>query len=114
MTDNYTSPSNAHQREPMRVNDVEKRWNDPAALRQALTYCLVVVVMAVAAGGLFAGTDQPIWAWAVPVVFLAGGIGALVQAYRIWRRGGRWPIWQGAGWLLFALMLATLALPVAG
>jgi len=114
MTDNNASrETDTHPRQLMQVNDVEKRWNDPAAVQRAAGYCIIVAVLAAIAGGIYLGTDQSLWAWAVPAVFLAGGIGALVEAYRLWRGGGRWPIWQGAGWLLLSLMLATLALPVA-
>lgn len=33
-----------------------------------------------------------------------GGVAAFVETYRIWRAGGPWWIWQGAGWALFILM----------
>lgn len=97
----------------MGVNDVEKRWKDPRAFRAAVAYCFAVIGVAAVVGALHVVTDAAAWAWALPAIFLAGGLGALIQAYRIWKRGGQWPIWQGAGWLLFALMLATLVLPVA-
>jgi hypothetical protein len=109
---NVSRRTETHSRRSMEVNDVEKRWNNPAALRRASGYCLVVGVIAAVVAGIYLSTEHILWALAVPVVFLVGGIGALVEAYRIWRRGGAWPIWQGAGWLLFALMLATMALPV--
>ena len=49
----------------------------------------------------------------VPVILFVGGVGALVQAYRVWRAEGVWPIWQGAGWFLLLLMLVCLGVPVA-
>lgn len=50
-----------------------------------------------------------------PLILLLGGIGAFVRTYRIWRAGGRWWIWQGAGWFLLMLMLVelTMTAPVA-
>lgn len=94
------------------TNDVEKRWNDPDAFRGAATYVGATVVIAgiwlvialtVGSGGLA-------WTFGVTAILLCGGIGALIRAYRAWTRGGSWPIWQGAGWFLFALMLASLGL----
>jgi hypothetical protein len=41
---------------------------------------------------------------------LLGGIGAFVRTYRVWRAGGRWWIWQGAGWFLLVLMLLELTM----
>lgn len=94
------------------TNDVEKRWNDPAALRGAGVYVTGVVVIAgiwlVIA--LTVGSAELAWTFGVTAILLCGGVGALIRAYRVWRRGGSWPIWQGAGWLLFALMLASLGL----
>jgi hypothetical protein len=41
----------------------------------------------------------------VPTAILAvGGITAFVATYRVWRRGGEWRVWHGAGWALFILM----------
>ena len=50
-----------------------------------------------------------------PLILLLGGIGAFVRTYRVWRAGGRWWIWQGAGWFLLVLMLVelTMTAPVA-
>jgi hypothetical protein len=45
-----------------------------------------------------------------PLILLLGGIGAFVRTYRVWRAGGRWWIWQGAGWLLLVLMLVELTM----
>lgn len=42
------------------------------------------------------------------LLLLLGGIGAFVRTYRVWRMGGRWWIWQGAGWFLLVLMLVML------
>ncbi|ORM33407.1 hypothetical protein [Williamsia sp. 1135] len=94
------------------TNDVEKRWNDPAAFRGAALYVVAVVLVAAVwlVVALTVGSGGFTWTFGVTVILLCGGIGALVQAYRVWKRAGTWPIWQGAGWFLFALMLASLGL----
>ena len=94
------------------TNDVEKRWHDPAAFRTAVKFDSAVIVAAGLALIAFAVTRQVFIAVLVPGFLFLGGVGAFVQTYRVWRRGGTWPIWQGAGWFLFALFL--LALPFAG
>ncbi|MEU4811365.1 hypothetical protein AB0H20_19380 [Nocardia fluminea] len=43
-------------------------------------------------------------------ILLLGGIGAFVRTYQRWRAAGSWRTWQGAGWFLFILMTAYLAL----
>ncbi len=50
-----------------------------------------------------------------PLILLVGGLGAFVRTYQVWRAGGRWWIWQGAGWFLLVLMLVvlTMTVPVA-
>jgi xanthine/uracil permease len=97
----------------MNRNDVEKRWRDPAAFRAAVPYVVAVVVVA---GLAFAATllwHSRIAGVLVPAILFVGGVGALVQTYRVWRAEGTWPIWQGAGWFLLALMLFCLGVPVA-
>jgi hypothetical protein len=105
---------NDRQRDTMMTNDVEKRWNDPAAVRNAVTYVGAVVVIAgiwlVVA--LTAGSGDLAWTSVVTAILLCGGVGALIRAYRVFKRGGSWPIWQGAAWFLFALMLASLGLAI--
>ncbi|MBY4209947.1 hypothetical protein HQO46_01095 [Rhodococcus fascians] len=110
-------------------NDVEKRWSDPRQMRRAGLYVVAVVVVtaAVLVAGVIAGRGQTEEcrdaAFAIcrdparllvgigpPVVLLIGGLGAFVRTYRVWRAGGVWPIWQGAGWILLLLMLAYLGL----
>ena len=96
------------------VNDVEKRWRNPVAFRSAVTYVLVVVVIAAAVFALYAfvGAAGIWWAVATPAVLFVGALGAFVKTYRVWRAGGTWPIWHGAGWFLLALTLATFGLPL--
>ncbi|CPT75684.1 hypothetical protein [Mycobacteroides abscessus] len=50
----------------------------------------------------------PAMAMAAPGVLMIGGVIAFVQTYRVWRRRGRWWVWQGAGWFLLLLMVVTL------
>ena len=95
------------------ANDVEKRWHDPALTRAAVTYVLCVIALA----GL-AFTATAVWrsllaAILVPVILFAGGVGALVQTYRVWRAEGVWPIWQAAAWFLLLLMLVCMGVPYA-
>ncbi|MCI4673924.1 hypothetical protein [Candidatus Mycolicibacterium alkanivorans] len=97
----------------MTSNDVEKRWHDPRMFRAAVTYVVAVVAVA---GVAFAAAV--VWrsltaGILVPVILFVGGVGALVQAYRVWKAEGVWPIWQGAGWFLLLLMLVCLGVPVA-
>ncbi|UYP18208.1 hypothetical protein OED52_16315 [Rhodococcus sp. Z13] len=106
------------------TQDVEKRWNDPGTARKAGLYVLAVIVVAllVMGGAVLWGTNsgqdcsdaafavctdpaRQILVFGPALIFLLGGLGALFTAYRTWRRGGRWPIWQGAGWALLVLMV---------
>lgn len=110
------------------ANDVEKRWSDPTTFRKAALYAVVVIALALVAMALIvvwatAGSqgecddaafrvcenpDRYLLAGVPTAIFFLGGVGAFVRAYRTWRRGGTWPIWQGAGWVLFTLMLVYL------
>ena len=95
------------------INDVEKRWHDPATMRSAVTYGVGVIVVAGIAFAVFALVDKEsvILASSVPAILFIGGVGAFVKAYLVWRKGGTWPIWQGAGWFLLTLMLVCLSIP---
>lgn len=96
------------------VNDVEKRWRNPAVFRSAATYVAIVVVLAAVVFGVYAfvGVAAVWWAVATPAVLFAGAVGAFYKTYRLWRAGGTWPIWHGAGWFLLVLTLLTLGLPM--
>ncbi|AYF73695.1 hypothetical protein D7D52_07300 [Nocardia yunnanensis] len=110
------------------VNDVEKRWNDPPMLRRATRY-----VLAVLGATVLGAVISLVWASARPRcldthsmlcdaaaravvglvpggILLAGGIGALVLAFRAWRAERAWPIWQGVAWFLFTLMVVYLSI----
>ncbi|WP_241386546.1 hypothetical protein [Rhodococcus sp. CH91] len=107
------------------TQDVEKRWNDPRTARKAGGYVLgvIAVALAVMGGALLWGTnsgqdcadaafavcsdpERQVLVFGPTLVLLLGGLGALLTAYRVWKRGGRWPIWQGAGWALLVFMVA--------
>ena len=47
----------------------------------------------------------------VRAIVFAGGIGAFVKTYRVWKEEGAWPAWQGAGWFLLTFMLVCLSIP---
>lgn len=95
------------------TNDVEKRWHDPPTFRAAVTYVVSVVAVAAVCFAFYAipADHSVIAAVLVPVVLFAGGVGAFIQTYRLWKVRGTWPIWQGAGWFLFALFLLGLSVP---
>ncbi|OZC66434.1 hypothetical protein CH306_14255 [Rhodococcus sp. 15-725-2-2b] len=107
-------PANDPTERTIADRDVEKRWNDPVVFRRAAGYCAVVVAVAAALTALFLVVDRtnPVLAASVPAVRFLGGIGALTLGYRSYRAGGTWPIWQGAAWLLFTVMLLGLAMPM--
>lgn len=93
------------------TNDVEKRWHDPEMVRAAVIYVAVVIVLA---GGAFAATV--VWrsllaAILVPGILFLGGVGGLVQTYRIWKIEGVWPIWQAASWFLLLFAIFCLGIP---
>ncbi|MGQ4615342.1 hypothetical protein [Nocardia sp. R7R-8] len=109
------------------VDDVEKRWRDPRGFRRAATYVTSVLAAAALvfllavlwaaqrecpdADKLLCDTAAQVAVVLGPaVVLLIGGIGAFVETYLQWRRGRTWPIWQGAGWFLFVLMVVYLGI----
>jgi xanthine/uracil permease len=94
-------------------NDVEKSWHDPAAFRAAVIYVVSVVVVAGVAFAVAVTWHARIAGILVPASLFAGGVGAFVQTYRVWKAEGTWPIWQGAGWVLLGLFLLCLGVPVA-
>lgn len=106
------------------TQDVEKRWRDPRAFRSAARYAAIVIAIALlimvgvivwsATSGdsctdaEFAVCTDParqILMFGPVLVLLLGGLGAFVQTYRVWKGGGKWPIWHGTGWALFVLMV---------
>lgn len=97
----------------MSVNDVEKRWSDPAMFRAAVTYVGVVIALAGAALLVTVVWRSLIAGILVPAILFLGGIGAFIRTYQVWRAEGVWPIWQGAGWFLLLLFLVCLGVPFA-
>jgi hypothetical protein len=51
-----------------------------------------------------------ILAFGAPFILFVAGCRAFLRTYQIWRDGGTWWAWQGAGWFLFMLMLMTLTM----
>ncbi|MGO9928053.1 MAG: hypothetical protein ACLPLP_18505 [Mycobacterium sp.] len=52
-----------------------------------------------------------------PLILFAAGVWAFLRTYRVWKVGGTWWGWHGAGWFLLTLMVVTLGLgvgPIAG
>ncbi|MFD4368492.1 hypothetical protein [Rhodococcus sp. NPDC058521] len=110
------------------VNDVEKRWSDRTTLRKAAIHAGAAIALALAsmaaiivwasvanegtcedaAFRICESPDRYLLAGVPTAILLVGGVSAFVRAYRAWKRGGTWPIWQGAGWILFILMLVYL------
>lgn len=95
----------------MTNNDVEKRWSDPEMFRSAARYVGAVIVLAAVAFVATVVTRSVIAGIMVPGILFAGGIGAFIRTYRVWRAEGVWPIWQGAGWILLLLFLVCLGVP---
>lgn len=95
----------------MTNNDVEKRWSDPEMFRSAAAYVGVVVLLAAVAFVATVVSRSVIAGIFVPGILFAGGIGAFIRTYRVWRAEGVWPIWQAAGWILLLMFLACLGVP---
>ncbi|QNG19930.1 hypothetical protein G4H71_14950 [Rhodococcus triatomae] len=106
------------------MTDTEKRWYDPNTVRSASIYAISVIVVALLAMGAILAwvgmddtqcppdsgfvcddTQQLLLALVPAGILLVGTIGGFVRTYLVWRDGGRWPIWQAAGWVL---MVSTL------
>lgn len=109
------------------AREISRRWSDPSSFRRAVAYVAAVLALAVVAvavtfgwagaRGQCAQADQVLCdttarlvVGLVPgIIVLLGGIGAFVITLRQWRGGRPWPVWQGAGWFLFAVMVVYLA-----
>jgi hypothetical protein len=97
------------------THDVEKRFDRPNTFHQAAIYVGQVVAVAglVFAAYAFTARDSVVAASLVPAILFAGGVGAFVKTYRVWKEEGAWPAWQGAGWFLLTFMLVCLSIPGA-
>lgn len=93
----------------------EKRLDKPGSFRAAAVYTVAVVVVAGVAFAFhaFGDRDSVYAASLVPLFLFAGGLGAFIQTYRVWKSGSGWASWQGAGWFLMVVMLVSLAIPGA-
>ncbi|RMI30107.1 hypothetical protein [Nocardia stercoris] len=110
------------------VDDVEKRWVNKPGGRQAVRFAVTVLVVAgvifaigaiwvanrhvcPAGGGTVCDTPSRIAVLFAPAtVLLLGWLGAFAETVRQWRRGGNWPMWQGAGWFLLVLLIAFVTI----
>ncbi|MBD0862198.1 hypothetical protein IA539_13380 [Gordonia sp. zg691] len=45
---------------------------------------------------------------ASPIVVLVGAIAMLFRTYRVYKRGGRWQVWQGGAWFLLVFFIVML------
>ncbi|WP_186627607.1 hypothetical protein [Rhodococcus sp. BP22] len=119
------------------TDDVGKRWHDPGGsggVRRAALFTVSVIVSALvvmvgcimwAAWGPHSGQcrDAAFTVCAEPertillvvpsALLLIGGLFAFVQTYRVWRSGGTWPIWQGAGWALLVSMVIYMSMSLS-
>ena len=80
------------------THDVEKRFDRPGTFHEAAMYVGVVVAVAGVVFAIYASTwkESVVVASMVPAILFAGGIGAFVKTYRVWKEEGAWPAWQGA------------------
>jgi hypothetical protein len=97
------------------THDVEKRFDRPGTFHEAALYVGAVIGVAAVMFVVYATTwkENVIVASLVPATLFAGGVGAFVKTYRVWKEEGAWPAWQGAGWFLLTFMLVSLAIPGA-
>jgi hypothetical protein len=95
------------------INDVEKRWHDPAMVRSAVIYVVSVIALAGLAFVVTVVWRSLLAGILVPGILFAGGIGAFVRTYQVWRAEGVWPIWQAAGWFLLLAFMFCLGVPFA-
>lgn len=111
-----------------RHEDVDKHWSDPEGSRQVVRFGVAVLATAALTGVVIAiwaatrdaceaaeamlcdGASQAAMVVGPALVLAAGWIGAFVITFRRWREGRVWPIWQGAGWFFFFLLLAYLSI----
>jgi hypothetical protein len=101
--------------------------HDDAQVREAVRFCLLVAVAAVAflvvaaawvstCDGATADTaacgvpQRALLAIGAPMILLIGGLRAFFRTYQTWRNHETWWAWQGAGWFLFTLMLLVLTM----
>jgi uncharacterized membrane protein len=101
--------------------------HDDANVRDAVRFGLLVAVLAVGflvtaalwvstCGGATADAaacgvpQRALLAIGAPVILLIGGLRAFFRTYQAWRNRETWWAWQGAGWVLFTMMLLMLTM----
>ena len=89
----------------------------------AFAFLLFAALWVSTCGGSVADTvacgtvQRTLLALCAPAILAAGAIWAFVRTYQVWRKGGTWWPWQGAGlWLMLAMLVVlTMSLPpIAG
>jgi hypothetical protein len=93
------------------VNDVEKRWHDPAMVRAAVKYVFSVIALAAVAFVATVLWRSLLAGILVPAILFTGGVGAFIRTYQVWKVEGVWMIWQAGGWILLLLFLICLGVP---
>ncbi|MEY1676560.1 hypothetical protein AB4Z55_20520 [Gordonia sp. ABKF26] len=73
----------------------------------------VGITVALGLGLLFlahASSDslQTVLVVASPVVVLVGASAMLYRTYLVWKRNGRWQVWQGGAWFLLFFFIVML------
>jgi hypothetical protein len=101
--------------------------HDDANVRDAVRFGLVVAALAVGylvtaalwvstCDGATADTaacgvpQRALLGIGAPVILLIGGLRAFFRTYQAWRNRETWWAWQGAGWVLFTMMLLVLTM----
>lgn len=112
----------------------DRLGQDDAEVRAAVRFVLqvivaslaFVVVAAVWVRGCGSGPVETVacglpyrtvLALGAPVILTGGGLWAFWRTYLVWRARGTWWGWQGAGWVLFSLMIfmmIAVAPPIVG
>jgi hypothetical protein len=105
-------------------NDLQ---HDDANVRDAVRFGLLVAALALGflviaalwvstCGGATADTaacgvpQRALLGIGAPVILLIGGLRAFFRTYQAWRNRETWWAWQGAGWVLFTMMLLVLTM----
>lgn len=102
-------------------------------VRAAVTFAGVTALVGlafVAVAAIWAGSCDPaaqtmacgrpyrsVLAVGGPLILAAGGVRAFLRTLRLWRDGGSWWGWPGAGWFLMTLMVLVFVLtasPIIG
>ena len=77
------------------THDVEKRFDRPGTFHEAAKYVGAVVAVGGCRFATYASTgrerDRCLDG---PGILFAGGIGAFVKTYRVWKDEGAWPAWR--------------------